>query len=175
MRNKVWKEWSLIPDQDGSICKIEKDSSDSDSDSDSEFFERLTVWVTGKGDALPSSVSCKSTVIIISGGFTEIRFVETRNEEGLPTGSYKRLSSKRLAGETVKYEAGVIYMIVDVLPATKTYSRIFSSSKDEEQTFFVNSVPTVDTLQYCKDIELVPLENKLDFLKMKEKLNSLPI
>lgn len=169
MKTKVWKEWALIPNQDGSICKIEKDSSESDS----EFFERLTVWVTGKGDTLPSSVSCKSTVTIISGGFTEIRFVETQDEEGLPTGSYKRLSSKRLAGETVKYEEGTIYMIADVLPATKTYSRVFSSSKDEKQTFFVNSVPTVDTLQYCKDIKLVPLENKLDFLKIKKELNSL--
>lgn len=171
MKTKVWKEWVLIPNQDGSICKIEKDSSESDS----EFFERLTVWVTGKGDTLPSSVSCKSTVTIISGGFTEIRFVETQDEEGLTTGSYKRLSSERLAGETVKYEAGVIYMIADVLPSTKTYSRIFSSSKDEEQTFFINNAPTVDTLQYCKDIELVPVENKSGFLRMKEELNSLPI
>ena len=171
MRNKAWKEWNLIPDQDGSICKIEKDSLEIDSG----FFERLTVWVTGKGDTLPSSSNSKSIVTVLSGGFTEIRFVETQNKQGLPTGSYKRLSQERFAGETVKYEAGVIYMIVDVLPATKTYSRIFSSSLDEEQTFFINNAPTVDTLQYCKDIELVPLENKLDFLKMKEELNSLPI
>jgi hypothetical protein len=109
LTNREWSDWKMIPGPNGAPFKVECLRAGLQPG----HSERLTVWLDD--DPRPHDHPWREFVsTVFSGGFTEVRF-ETVN------GEVVRTEHQRRAGDTYTCPAGVVHMIINVLPGTRTH------------------------------------------------------